>query len=82
MTTDYRPIACDRHSEFELLAMHAEVVELEVDGCAEALRGRVADVLAHDGAEYLVLLTDDGRRHRLRLDRLRVVRRLRDGRTV
>lgn len=67
---DYRPIACDLHSELELLAMHRQLVRLVLED-GEAV-GRVADVVVHDRAEFLVLESGTGRSE-IRLDRIATV---------
>lgn len=72
-TIDYQPIPCDRHSEYELMAMRRLAVRLDADFPGEAVRGlscRVVDVYARDGAEYLQVLTDGGERRDFRLDGL------------
>lgn len=76
MTSDYQPISCDLHSEYELLAMHGARVEVELEGEPQPLRVQVRDVVARAGAEYLVVETADGARREWRLDRLRRVQRL------
>jgi Rho-binding antiterminator len=76
MTSDYRPISCDLHSEYELLAMQRARVEVQLEGESQPLRVRVHDVVARAGAEYLIVETADGVRLQWRLDRLRGVRRL------
>jgi transcriptional antiterminator Rof (Rho-off) len=60
MTIDYRPIACDRHSEFELLAMRRAQVDAQIEGEMETLRVRVCDLVTKDRAEYLVVELSDG----------------------
>jgi Rho-binding antiterminator len=72
-TPDYRPIACDRYSELELLAMRrARVVALlrGGDGALERHAGRALDLVTRDGAEYLVLARSGADSALLRLDRL------------
>jgi Rho-binding antiterminator len=76
MTSDYQPISCDLHSEYELLAMHRAWVEIELEGEPQPRRVRVRDVVARAGAEYLIVETADGVRLEWRLDRLRRVQRL------
>lgn len=76
-TTDYRPIACDLHSQLELWAMHREPVRLEdADGVHELC---LVDVITHAGAEYLVTQDDRGQHRRIRLDHLRRIVGRRDG---
>ncbi len=76
MTNDYQPIACDLHSEFELLAMHGAWVELVLAGETGGRRVRVRDVVTRTGAEYLVTETEDGQRQEWRLDLVRQLRRI------
>lgn len=76
MTNDYQPIACDLHSEFELLAMHGAWVELVLAGETGGRRVRVRDVVTRTGAEYLVTETEDGQRQEWRLDLVRQLRRV------
>ena len=83
-TTDYRPVSCDLHSEFELLAMRRGRVALEVvdeTGHRHGVSGQVMDVSTRAGAEYLELVTDAGERVAYRLDRLARVRTA-DGRQI
>lgn len=71
--TDYRPISCDLHSQYELLAMRRARVLLDADAPEGAVRGlscRVVDVYTRDGAEYLQVVTDAGERRVYRLDRI------------
>jgi len=70
MTIDYRPIACDRHSEFELLAMRRAQVDAQIEGEMETLRVRVCDLVTKDRAEYLVVELSDGTERRWRLDHI------------
>jgi transcriptional antiterminator Rof (Rho-off) len=75
MTTDYIPIDCDQHSLLEVLAMGRRSVRVEhvsVDGQRRVDFGRVVDVKAHEGAEYLVIAVGSERRS-LRLDRLEAI---------
>lgn len=76
-TTDYRPIACDRYSEYEVMAMRRSWVRLDADtpeGPHHDLRCQVLDVRTRDGAEFLEVLTEGGERLGLRLDCLSGVR--------
>jgi transcriptional antiterminator Rof (Rho-off) len=71
MTTDYRPISCDRHSEYELMAMRNLPVRLDAGPPGAKVRGlvcRVVDVYTRDGAEFLQVQMDDGGRRDFRLD--------------
>lgn len=72
-TTDYRPISCDLHSKYELLAMRRDWVSLDGEGPAGELRGlrcQVLDVQTRSGAEYLVVQDGAGQRLEIRLDRV------------
>lgn len=75
MTTDYFPIDCDQHSVLERLAMRRQSVRVEsvaADGHRRVDVGRVVDVQARGGAEYLVIAIGSERRS-LRLDRLETI---------
>ena len=63
----YRPVACGLYDRFEAAAVERRTVRLVLTGGA-ALTGRIADVFSKDAAEWLVLVTDDGVPHTLRLD--------------
>lgn len=72
-TTDYQPIACDLHSEYELLAMRRAWIRLDADLPERRVHGlscQVVDVLTRDGAEYLELLDECGEAFSCRLDRV------------
>ena len=80
-TTDYQPISCDSHSEYELLAIRRSWVLLDAEspeGKVQALRCQVVDVQTRDQAEYLEVLTEGGARRRFRLDRLSKLARVSD----
>jgi transcriptional antiterminator Rof (Rho-off) len=71
--TDYVPIACGLHSEYELLAMHRRQVQLSFSDEKEAtqcLQGKVVDVQTRNGAEYLCILLKNGIQKSVRLDRI------------
>ena len=70
--SDYQPIDCGVHSELELLAMHRAQANLEIrqaDDKIVEIYGRVLDVFAKQGAEYLRLATEEGELN-VRLDRI------------
>lgn len=72
-TSDYRSVSCDRHSEYELLAMRRQRIRLRAvtaDGVEQVLLCRVVDVQTRDGAEFLVLEMPSGARKSVRLDRI------------
>ena len=71
--TDYRPIACSVHDRLEDFAVRRTSLRVQyhdADGEDRVVQGRIADLYARDGAEYMRL--DDGTE--IRLDRLRDVR--------
>jgi len=83
-TTEYRPISCDLHSQYELLAMRQARVSLDAllpAGAVQGLMCRVLDVRTRNGAEYLELQSAAGERFSCRLDRVRGMR-LADGRQI
>ncbi len=61
MTEPYRPIACSLHDELEAratLGRESEVRYRRADGSGEDVaRGRIRDIYARAGVEYLVLDT-------------------------
>jgi Rho-binding antiterminator len=70
VTGPYQPVSCALHTELEAAATLGETVEIRVRDAAGDLaqRGRILDVYARDGAEYLDLAASDRRRIVLRLD--------------
>ncbi len=76
--TDYKPIQCSIHDVLESFATLGTECEIErsVDGTTEVLRGRIADVFARDGAEFLAFVSTEGASEEIRLDRLIAVREL------
>ncbi|MCG8427118.1 MAG: Rho-binding antiterminator [Chromatiales bacterium] len=73
--SDYTPIPCAIHSEYELLAMHRSSVEI-ICSDKSTQKGKVIDIVTSQGAEYLVLETADGQQQRIRLDHIFEVKRL------
>lgn len=68
---NYTPISCALHSEYELMAMHRQRVEIQLSESTEKLVGRVVDISTRNGVEYMDLLADDGQRKELRLDNIK-----------
>ena len=66
--TDYQPIDCSLHDRYEAAAVRRQTVEIAwSDGGGERTHtGRITDIGAEDGAEFMTL---DGR-VRVRLDRI------------
>lgn len=69
--SDYEPIACALHDQFEAAAVTGATVTLRWPGQDAPYVGRVLDIRVRDGAEYLVLEGD----RTIRLDRIELVRR-------
>ncbi|MES9876949.1 MAG: Rho-binding antiterminator [Candidatus Sedimenticola sp. PURPLELP] len=65
--TDYQPISCQLHSEYELLAMNRTPVRVSLAGRDTPLLGTIIDIKARNGAEFL-LLKSDNKETELRLD--------------
>ncbi|MCW8826791.1 MAG: Rho-binding antiterminator [Gammaproteobacteria bacterium] len=66
--SDYTPITCAQHSEYELMAMHRNSVMLRVVGASEDITGTVVDITTRSGCEYMVLLLAGGEKREVRLD--------------
>jgi transcriptional antiterminator Rof (Rho-off) len=67
--SDYEPIACALHDQFEAAAVTGATLTLRWPGQDAPYVGRILDIQVRDGAEYLVL---EGNRT-IRLDRIEVV---------
>lgn len=73
MTTEYVPIACDRYSELEVLAMRRLRANVQVEddsGAFVKVKGVVWTLQTRERAEYLIVKTPDGGEESLRLDRV------------
>ncbi len=71
--TDYRPIDCGLHSEYELAIMQGRRLTLrwrEAGGEARRETLLPLDLVTRDGAEYLLAEDSDGRRLEIRLDHI------------
>lgn len=73
--TNYEPIACGIHDQLESLATLRSVcrVTAETEGSEVVLIGRIEDVFAREGAEFIRFATEDGEVREIRLDRIRSV---------
>ena len=71
--SDYRPIPCAQHCEYELMAMHRTAVELQIFKSEEKFTGKVVDITTRNGAEYMIILLEDGQRDEVRLDQIESV---------
>ncbi len=70
--SDYNPVACATHSEYELAIMQGRRMRLkwhDADGGAHQGVVRPLDLVTRNHAEYL-LVEHDGRREEIRLDRI------------
>ena len=77
MPDRYQPVACEVHSEYELLAMHNSSVMLtgtDIQGKPRQFECVVKDIQTRQGAEYLVV-THDGFNHEFRLDQIDSIKR-------
>ena len=72
--TDYKPIACDLHSEYELAIMQGRSLRLSWrDGQQARCNSTVMplDLYTHAGAEFLRVRDAEHREHDIRLDWIR-----------
>lgn len=71
--TDYAPIACDLHSEYELAILHRRRLRL-VWTDANVIHDEAVlplDIHTMHHQEFLVCRAGDGAMHEIRLDRIR-----------
>ncbi len=72
-TTDYVPIACDLHSEYELAILHRRSLHL-VWSDNNVIHDEVVlplDLKTEHHEEFLLCRGKDGSTHRIRLDHIR-----------
>ena len=74
-STQYHPISCALHSEYELLAMHRSVVEVIYHDQIR-LKGLVTDIRTSQGAEYMRLETEENEIVQIRLDKIMKIIRI------
>jgi len=70
--TDYKPIECGLHSEYELLIMRAQRVNIEFQGANELKQvhtGTPTDMISKNNAEFLEI-SSAGRKELIRLDKI------------
>ncbi|OOZ37876.1 Rho-binding antiterminator [Solemya velesiana gill symbiont] len=67
--TDYKPIPCALHSQYELLAMHRTPVRVTLAETGNSQAGIIIDITARNGVEHLVLQCPEGETE-LRLDNI------------
>lgn len=71
--TDYTPIDCGRHSEFELAIMHRDTINLiwrDADGATHTEVVIAADLLTRNSEEFMRVSTTNGIEREIRLDRI------------
>lgn len=71
--TDYTPIDCGRHSEFELAIMHRDTLKLSWRGADGATHTEVvtaADLLTRNSEEFMRVSNTRGIEREIRLDRI------------
>jgi len=71
--TDYRPVDCGLHSEFELAVLRRQPVRISwqsKDGQAHIEVLTPVDLLTRQHEEYLVLADENRQQHALRLDHI------------
>ncbi|KHF26508.1 Rho-binding antiterminator [Solemya velum gill symbiont] len=71
--SDYQPVSCDLHSQYELYAMHKTPVTILLHGNDAPLKGVIMDMRIVDKAECLVLLVENSDKTIIRLDTIRQV---------
>ena len=71
--TDYTPIDCGLHSEYELAIMHGDTLRLEWrdESCRQHIGSvKPLDLQARNHEEFLLAETREGERLQIRLDRI------------
>lgn len=73
METDYRPIACSLHDEYEIAIMQKRAITISwLAEEGQRIRASVSpkDLLVRDGEEFLLFETADNQRIEVRLDKI------------
>ncbi len=81
MTTDYVPVDCGLHSEYELAVMqHRKLHLCWRDDGQTVQSGTVTplDLYTADGEEYIIVRDAQGSQKHIRLDRITACKTLRD----
>ena len=71
--TDYRPVDCVVHSEYELAIMQRRRLRITWSGNDATTRSEVVmptDLYTRQGEEYLIVTRNDGQFEHIRLDRI------------
>jgi Rho-binding antiterminator len=74
MMTDYIPVDCRLHSEYELAVMHKQKYRLtwcDTDGIVYLESVTPTDLLARNNEEYLKVVNNEGVEQEIRLDRIK-----------
>lgn len=79
MPDDYQPVACSLHSEYELMAMHRDQIQLEYSEGQQqySVTGQVIDLVTRNGAEFLCI-TSAGQQLQIRLDHIARLKKIAD----
>lgn len=77
MSSEYEPIPCALHSEYERLVLTGTTVKMhweDTSGQSLEQTVRARDLYTRAGEEFLVVETQTGQRLAIRLDRIRDIR--------
>jgi transcriptional antiterminator Rof (Rho-off) len=77
--TDYQPVDCDLHSEYELLIMQHSKIKLSWQDSAGVIHTEAVfplDLRSRSGEEYMVFSTGTGTEREIRLDHIRSFSRI------
>jgi len=72
-TTDYTPVDCGLHSEYELAIMHRKRLQITWRDSLGKVHIEIAtptDLRTRDGAEFLIVAQHNGESTEIRLDRI------------
>jgi transcriptional antiterminator Rof (Rho-off) len=77
--TDYQPVDCDLHSEYELLIMQHSKIKLSWQDSAGVIHTEAVfplDLRSRSSEEYMVFSTGTGTEREIRLDHIRSFSRI------
>lgn len=69
----YIPVSCATHSEYELLIMHREEVQLhwqDENGVLHSEKLLPTDLKVKSGEEFLIAINNSGQQYQVRLDQI------------
>ena len=72
--SDYRPIACELHSQYEVVIMRQQFIPLNWIDSNDAQHHEMLqpyDLIASQGEEFLLAKTKDNKDRKIRLDRIK-----------